>query len=292
MFAAFLLVYKKFSSQELNSIFPIIKTGISGKGFVFLLVLFLMPLNWFLEAVKWKWLMRDFFKVNNLKAIKATLAGLAVSSIMPLRVGEFAGRMMLIPNTHRIEAGTTTVAANFLQYLCTLVFGIVGLFFITVALKGIPVLFISAVIIVISAIGVWYLFRLKAKKSFKTLKIFYVLHAIKGRLWGKVMFWSVLRYLVFSSQYVLLLWIFTGYTALVNLYAGVAVIFLIQSVLPSFILADLGIRVGVPVMVFASMPVMLVTAAALLLYVINIIIPVCLGAFVVFFEKRLLEDIE
>lgn len=292
MLAAFLLVYKKFSSKELNSIFPVIQTGISEKGFLVLFVLLLMPLNWFLEAIKWKWLMRVFFPVSIAKAIKATLAGLAVSAVMPLRVGEFAGRMLLVPNTHRVEAGTTTVAANFLQYLCTIGFGLMGLYSIPFVLQGIPVVWISVGIVTLAALSVWYLFRLKSRKSYKTRKVFYVLYSVKKRMWGKIMIWSVLRYVVFSSQYVILLWIFTGHSNLVELYAGVAVIFLVQSIMPGFILADLGIRVGVPVMVFSSMPVMLVTSAALILYIINIIVPVCLGALVVIFEKRLLEDTE
>ena len=99
-------------------------------------------------------------------------------------------------------------------------------------------MYVSLGIVLISSLGVWYLFKLKAKKSHKTLKVFYVLYSVKKQLWGKVMLWSILRYVVFSSQYVLLIWVFTGQSDWLNMYSGVAVIFLIQSVLPGFILAD------------------------------------------------------
>lgn len=60
-----------------------------------LLVLAMMPLNWWLEARKWQLLLRPFLDWPFGKTLKATLAGLSLSAATPNRIGEIGGRMLM-----------------------------------------------------------------------------------------------------------------------------------------------------------------------------------------------------
>src|SRR5690606_12786240 len=52
-------------------------------------VFFLMPLNWSIEALKWKRLLSGFLKIDFWRALRAVLAGVTVAMFTPNRVGEY-----------------------------------------------------------------------------------------------------------------------------------------------------------------------------------------------------------
>jgi hypothetical protein len=92
---------------------------------------------------------------------------------------------------------------------------------------------------------------------------------------------SILRYLVFSSFYVFLLFYIGISDNLITLYTGVASIYLIQTFAPGMILTDIGIRTGIPMMVFqtsvAMQPALL--SVAIFNYFFNVLFPALLGLF-------------
>jgi hypothetical protein len=61
----------------------------------FLLVLAMMPLNWWLEARKWHLLLRPFLIWPFSKTVRATMVGVSLSAATPNRIGEIGGRMLM-----------------------------------------------------------------------------------------------------------------------------------------------------------------------------------------------------
>ena len=70
---------------------------------LFLLTILLMPINWSLETWQWLRLMRYKSPLSFRKAFSCVLAGISVSMFTPNRVGEFAGRLLLLSSNRRSE---------------------------------------------------------------------------------------------------------------------------------------------------------------------------------------------
>jgi hypothetical protein len=85
------------------------------------------------------------------------------------------------------------------------------------------------------------------------------------------------------AQYMLLLQFFGVHIGLVNCFIGVVAVFCIQSVVPSFILLDIGLRGAAAIFVFEELSnfdksiELGVLLAAYSLWIINMMVPSLLG---------------
>jgi hypothetical protein len=95
-----------------------------------------------------------------------------------------------------------------------------------------------------------------------------------------VLMWAGLRYLVFSTQFVLALLILGFEGSIAICYAGVFLLYLCQSYIPGASLGELGVREVLAVFIFgASMPYPLLAAlAGFIMWAANIAIPVLIGS--------------
>ena len=107
----------KFSKKE--NFYPIL-----------FLVFLLMIVNWGIEAVKWRYLIRKVEKTSFLKSFKAVLSGVTISIYTPNRVGEFAGRIFVLEKANRIEASLITVIGSLSQLLITVFLGSISFMYV------------------------------------------------------------------------------------------------------------------------------------------------------------------
>ena len=91
-----------------------------------LLVVLMMFVNWFLEALKWRALIYKIEKISLIQSIKAVFAGITISSFTPNRVGEYAGRVFCIQKADKVKAVLITVIGSMAQLITTIVFGLLG----------------------------------------------------------------------------------------------------------------------------------------------------------------------
>ncbi len=107
---------------------------------------------------------------------------------------------------------------------------------------------------------------------------------------SKILLMSFFRYLIFSLQYYLVFWVYDIRLDAGSLYV-IPLIFLFTSVIPSFVIADIGIRGSVSIYfietIFGNQPKMVVSAfsSSLVLWLINIIIPAIIGSIGIFMLK-------
>src|SRR5688572_15786848 len=89
LLAAVMLFFalRKFLAEP-DSISRLVQLWQSHKMWLLLVVL-LLPVNWFLETAKWKKLVSVSEPITWKEAWSAVLAGLAIGSATPNRVGEF-----------------------------------------------------------------------------------------------------------------------------------------------------------------------------------------------------------
>ncbi|WP_222933170.1 lysylphosphatidylglycerol synthase domain-containing protein [Fulvivirga aurantia] len=245
----------------------------------FISVIFLMPFNWLLEAKKWQVLVRPITRLHMMGALKGVLAGLSVGFITPHGIGTYIGRVLLITSAERSKLVGSVLLGRLLQMSATLIFGSLGVY----VLLGSS--FLSMYLILLSSLLITgiALLKLKFKTGWKWLnKLIYYIDIIstyKVKDFLNVFSLSIVRYLVFTLQFFLVLSMFVELDALIKL-AGVTWIFLAKSILPTFnFLSDLGVREVSAIYYFDNfqVPLIPVLAASLLLWLINILLPTLIG---------------
>ena len=264
---------------------------------VLVLPLVLVGFNWGLEAQKWVILARPLEPMSFTAALQSVVAGVTLGMITPNRVGDYAARMFLMRNNHRIKA----IGAIFLGRMCqmhsTLVFGSIGLlYFIGIRFfAAYPYVVSSAIITVLFLNGIFTLFLYNTRlllPLFSGIKLLrpvlpalWMLQRYPAKLISNVLFLSAVRYLVFAGQFVLLLYAVDIALPLGAALAGASSTLLVKSLLPSFnFLSDIGVRELSAIHFFGLLgqDETKVLAASLCLWLINIALPAIIGLAVVF----------
>ncbi len=221
------------------------------------LVLMLVPLNWYLEVVKWRLCVLPLTKITSKQALWSVLRGLSLNWVIPFTLGDFIGRSLNLPKTKG------TIRANLVNRFASLwatlfMFSIGSVFYWPdhTLLTGLGVL--MALVILVTAI-VWddtYSLVVKLK----------------------ILLTSSLRYLVFSLQFGWLLFHFCPEIPIGSLMAGIPVVFLIRTLAPS-LLGALGVREAAVIWTFtayATEPANLLVAS-LFLWLFNLVLPSMVG---------------
>jgi hypothetical protein len=272
---------------------------ILAKGNITLLIfaIVLVPLNYGLEAKKWQILLSPLQKVRWLNSFKSILAGITISVFTPNRTGEVIGKVVYLDLQEKMKAALLNFSGSMAQMICTSLAGLWGTIiylkyysFKNIDLPAIQVIYALAIICTVLAFLIYFNQQkfftwLSQKKWAKKFHINFTNHQqFKSSLQVKVLVLSICRYLVFSSQLVLLL-IFCGiHAATFQLFLLCTVFFLVMWFLPSFALTELGVRGSIAVMLFQNVSDNISGAllAVVLLWIINVALPALIGCVYVF----------
>lgn len=297
-------IYRQVKLQpNLGSTWWQIKTALTGdQAWKLLTVIGLMGLNWGLEAQKWKELVRPIYRISFVNALKATLAGVAFAINTPNRIGEYGGRMLYIPEGRRLESISLTLIGSFSQLLTTIFAGAIALWVwyarqIRLALPeswNLEDVWLLALAWIISGIAVLmlllylrisWLVRLveKIRGIEKWLYVLNVIDHLPVTILLRVLGWSAIRYIVFVIQYILLLQCFEVTDAVWTTSWLVSMQFVIMAVIPTIALADIGIRGKLALELFGMISAnqLGIIAAALGIWLINLVVPAVLGSLLI-----------
>lgn len=258
-----------------------------------LLVMFSL-LNWGLESLKWRKSLDGVIMLSKGDAFSATLAGCSVSFVSPNRTGEFLGRMYWLPQEKAGFAIPSSVYCSMNQLFVTLITGSAMLFFRTDILTDhhlrnllflVSFLLILLVLVLLFRMN-WVVAWVKAfllKRGI--LPYLNFLLEMKRSIKLNVFALSVLRYLVFALQFALLLhWL--GALSWWEAFSGVAVLFFLQTLLPSMAFAEIGVRGTLAVLVFSGLcSDEILLFSTVLIWVLNLAIPALAGAFLLAFKS-------
>ncbi len=290
-------MYRQVTRQDhLESSLELLQTRWAHHGWLMVVtVMALMLVNWGIEALKWKRLMEPVEHISFIKSFKAILAGVAFSSATPNRIGEYVGRVMYLKQSSTIRAVVVTIVGNFSQILATLGFGWLGLLYynfmeptiwsklLLVALTllmGLSAVFyfrIDLVVVIAQRIS-WF------KKAVTYLQ---VIRRITQKELLQVLLLSVLRYMVFTAQYLFLLYALGAEIAIVKGFMMISLYYLVLMMVPSITIADLGIR-GETSLAFIgkctanTVGILSATAA---IWFVNLIVPAVLGLVLLAFRR-------
>ncbi|UII24567.1 hypothetical protein LVD15_14670 [Fulvivirga maritima] len=283
----FIFFKLKDNQLELKQALNYLALSFKNAPFTMILLILLMPLNWALEAVKWKLLVGAHQNVKFVNAFKGVLLGLSLSFITPHGIGDYFGRILTLNTKNRMQYVGSILIGRVCQMVPTLLFGIIGIHYVWFEGQFFLIIFLTLII------GFVLLFRshvFKYATRYSVFNQFFV--AIKyysKRLLLLVMGVSILRYIVFCSQFLILLNLFLPQLSTKIQFAGVTWIFLAKSVIPTFnFLSDLGVREFSAMYFFEKYQVDLsmVFSASMGIWLLNILLPTLLAAPLVFKAKR------
>lgn len=258
------------------------------------LLLLLMLLNWFLESLKWKYLVKSIERIGTWKAVESVFCGLTWAIFTPNRIGEYGGRIFFLAPRKRIFGVIAMAVGAVGQMVITNVLGSIAiLWFIWQFTDANPwVLYSIGFFVVVFCLSFlmfyfnirWLtgLTRISFLKRFK--KFFKVLSRYsKGDL-ITVFNYSIARFIVFTTQYCLVIHLLIPEIPLFGMIMMIFILFFVQSALPSLDLLDVGVRTMTATYFFSFIThhEVAIMASTACIWLINLIIPAILGAGFVF----------
>lgn len=269
-----------------------------------LLISTLTFINWAIETIKWQILIEPIEKISFKKSYKSILIGLFTSLFMPNRSGEWIGRIFSISNVNKGALFIHTLIGNFIQYLVTFLVGLFSmLYFIdlnTHILNNLELnfyylaFFASGLFTILVLFFILFFFNVirglwaeklknKIRNAIKNVK------ALSLKVVTKLFLLSILRYVSFSLQYVILFYAFDLFIDPIDLIMQLGLYFFILSIIPTIVISEIGVRGSLSIIIFSSYCefyghqfsnlVPLVFFISLLVWVCNIIIPSIIGSF-------------
>ena len=302
-------LYKQISRQtDLEIRFEQIKYSWQRIGFWIAVLLFFV--NWGIEAWKWRIQLLPLEKISFITAFKSVMAGCSITMLTPNRIGEFGGRILYVQEKNRLRAITLTILGSISQFLVTVLIGTIGLIVMkyfsgkdSEAFKVIPgflsnTLLITSLIVTaftfMAYLQIGWLIHLLDRVKFlsKALKYVRLLEQFSKKQLLRILSLSLLRYMVFILQYMLLLDVMGVEISYQLSFWLLSIFYLLMAVAPTIGFAELPVRATASVELFKlfSQNIVGIQAAALAIFIINLVIPAIIGSILIIGIKITKED--
>ncbi|GGB16833.1 hypothetical protein GCM10011500_36020 [Mucilaginibacter rubeus] len=258
------------------------------------LVVILMFLNWFLEALKWRYVTKTLINISLWEAVEAVFCGLTWAVTTPNRLGEYGGRVMFLPPRKRIPGIFAMGVGSFSQGSVTNVLGVIAMIWFVVNFIHANLLLawgVVAIGVVIAAMQLIFYFHIKWAVTLLDrvpfIKKYHRFFEVMGRYHTheliKIMGFSIARYITFSMQYFLVFQLLMPHMVVVPMMLMLMLFFVVSSAIPSLDLFDIGVRgfTASHLFVYVTDQNIAVIAGVSSIWLINLFIPAILGSFFV-----------
>ena len=247
--------------------------------YLFVLALLLMPVNWGLETLKWKMLLKT--QVPFIRLLQSVIAGITVGFVTPGRTGEFIGRVMFLNDDNKSRIFYLSSIGGLAQTAASLIIGVPFVFI----WRNDP--FITEIVIGSAAVYLFAFFRFDLLNKFISSWPFLQrygliieqgdLPQIKTQLW--VLLLSFLRFGVYTIQYVLLLVFFGVGTNSIALFTHSIVYLLAQTFSPLMPLLDFSYRGATALYVFNNISNnnVAILSTVMIVWLVNLVVPALIG---------------
>jgi hypothetical protein len=297
---AYCFVVLKLANQDFNHLSQSLSSIKVIHFWIPSLVLLLMPISWIFEALKWQISLRNIEIISLSSAFKSVWYGVSVGLLTPNRVGEPLGRLVWVEPRSRGKAGIMAVLCGMSQQLATLLFGGIGLA-ILLGVNGYlpeelynPVVLI--ILVVVAAITIILVIKIDML-SYLLSKNRYLRGILSGESVDfkislsdkiKLILLSIIRYSIFSTQFVLIL-IYFGYdSSILQAYSAIFATYLFASAIPSFAIGEAGVRTSFALIFIGGLwgNVGAIALATFMLWILNVALPGLMAAWLPLFRSN------
>lgn len=267
--------------------------------FFIIIVGVLAVLNWVLESLKWQMLIRRIEQVSLMNAFMAVLTGLSFGFVTPRSIGDYFGRMLHLKSKSRSRVVGALVISRLSQLFITLLFGGFGLMYFVyndflfgtedLRFNLILAFILFLIVILIIVLRKWIIRKLiSSRLGDRVVKLISIIKEYNNAEILASIGLSMLRYFIFSTQFVMILWVLGFNEGLIGMYLGVSLVYLAKSVFISFnFLSDLGVRelASLGFLGCLSNQTEVIITSSLIIWLINILLPTIVGALMTYFIK-------
>lgn len=295
-----LILYKKLIiNQNVTDIITDIEESFKNKSQFALILsaLFFVPLNLYLEAIKWKLQIKPIENISNWKSFLSIFTGMTAGMFFPNRMGNFLGRIFMLEKGDRIKAAMVTIVGGMAQMIATVCIGLLAL--ILYVKKNYVLIGILSVLIIITLLLLYFnihllnYFQFLIPKKFKekTEEYFKVFSLYNKKELLKILLLSFVRYFLYTFQFVLLIWAFGIPLTYLKAMIPISLTYLAMMIVPFITITEIAVRGSVSVVIFENWLMMnginssygmMVFTASSLLWIFNIAIPAIIGLFLTY----------
>ena len=210
------------------------------------------------------------------------MAALTAGIFTPNGVGEYAGKALYFEKPKASEIVFLNLVCNGIQLILTIVFGIIGLWFLGF---GIQVLEILGLIFIVLAILI-SIKKIKIK-GYSINDFILKINEIPKTIHRKNILMAIARYLTFSHQTYFLFLAFDVHLPYFSMMATIATVYFLASSLPNFQFLDFAVKGSIGIYFYSLLGVndWIVIFVTTLMWFLNIVIPIAIGSFYVLTYK-------
>jgi len=304
-FALFFL-YQQLTSKSSVEQFDLdqILVKLQENYIVVTVVILMMLLNWFLESLKWRFLISKIEKVSIKRSIRAIFSGITISAFTPNRVGEYGGRVFCLEKADRIKGVLITVIGSMAQLVTTIVFGSIGILLLPNLMPefdsllsnivfAYPIMLFLLILLNVLLVTLFLnasvfsvvLSKIKFLRKFKKYNEVFSFYNSSELL--EILLYSVGRYIVFTTQFFILLQVFDVQIGYVDAMILITTMLLVISIIPTIAITEIGIRGSVALFLFGlvSVNAIGILSATFVMWVINLLLPALIGTIFIFSLK-------
>lgn len=270
--------------------------GSSLAYFLLIVCLLLVSINWGIESYKWKLITNPIENISFKTSMKSVYSGLCVGNLAPGRATEFLAKVLFFKPDNRPTITLLHFVNGMFQLSITIVFGLIALIFKFDPgneLSAGQFLLIGIFCIILLSFFMLFIFKFNKLQKWifglfkKTLSANSLPYSFTKSSVGTLFFFSIIRYIVFTTQFILILKLFYSGPLDSAILASVCVYFLLTTILPMISFIEPAIRAAIAVLVFGGInisEISLVTTA-ILVWLINIVLPSIIGYIIIVKEK-------
>ena len=294
-----LLWYDLFKRENFDEISALFLSELRGENtFWLMLTLIFLPLNWAAETLKWLPLVRRVQPLSFFAASRAVFAGVTFSLFFPNRTGDFGGRILFLNKKNAFKGVISTFVGSWAQQLVLITFGFLGFIYFLITLWDTDKIVVDTIITLgAGVVGLLFLMFLNLEAVvpvFRKIRFLYrfprliksvmLLRQYTRRELFESLFWSFVRYLIYSLQYYFMLRFFGIDVPIVRAASCIATIYLLQTSIPLPPIMGLLARGEVALKIWGlfTQNDLSILAATFTLWVINLIIPAFIGLVFIF----------
>ena len=277
---------------------------IKGHYSILIVIVLMMFLNWFLEALKWQFLIKKIEEISFSRSVRAVFSGITVSAFTPNRVGEYGGRVFCLEKADRIQAVFITIIGSMAQLITTIFFGSIGILLLPSLMPeftqilslmeySYPILvfvflLLNSLLIFIylnTSVLSLLLSRIKFLNKYEKYNSVFSFYSVEEL--AKVLLFSVARYAVFTTQFFILLHVFGVIINYTDALVLIMTMLFVISVIPTIAITEIGVRGSVALFLFGliSSNTVGILSATFVMWIINLLLPALIGTAFIFTLK-------
>lgn len=289
------LIYQQvFAGGDAVAQWQIVKQNLNQANvFLIVLVIIIAPLNWGLEAFKWKQLLKKIQVISYPKAFASTLTGMAFSLVTPNRVGDFAGRILYVKNKYKFKAAIASMIGSVSQMCVTASIGLIGLIYYNIQYPGTTPKIALLIGLLLASIGITLYLKMDKLSNLtsrfpilrKVIIALQILKRYNRKDLSLIFVLSFCRFVVYNLQFVILVNIMGANIPWAEGLLMSALMFWVLAVVPSVAMLDLGVRGYAGVYLFIENGLttngVALLAGSYSLWFLNLVIPAIIGSLLV-----------